>query len=355
MEIAEDDDVGGRIFPDNPSMTVEQIQEFAQKNRLHPRIVAGIPQSSEDDEALSILMQLAQHDQTLQTQIKMQQVFRELLSGELSEKKWNILSEGLHLIISQGKSARISSIIKLLVEPLRRSAHSSPLHLMFLTSQLCDKDESKILWPYIVNEILVCGSSSDQQSYQYLCKVAANVPPAEMLAALPQLQLMEAYQDNTIAPDIFNAVPRVCYPFFAFLYKTEIASFVGERILGGFRRNPPDWMIQAMVPLLDLTNQEHKVFLYSYLRQATQKTIPTALKSVAAKIIVSALGDLPQEKRAESWVQNSIEALANLKTSESLALLNQIATHKKLLFIPEWPVECRKAAEVALQSLKKRR
>ncbi len=355
MEIAEDEDVGGRIFPDTPSMTVDQIQEFTSKNRLHPRILASIPENSGQNETLSIVMQLAQHNQTLQTQIRMQQVFREILSSKLTETQWEILGSGLHIILSQEKQVRISSTIKLMVEPLRRSSHSNALHLLFLTAQLCDAKESKILWPYVVNEILVSGSNVDLQSYQYLCQFAANLPPGEMLAALPQLQLMESFQDNVIAPDIFNAVPRRCYPFFAFLYKTEIASYIGERVLGGLRRNPPDWLIKAIAPLLDLANQEHKVFLYSYLRQAAQKAMPKALLTVAAKIIATSLPELPVEKREESWVENTIKSLAQLQTAETRALLNQIAREKKLLFIPEWPNECRKAAELALRTGSRRR
>lgn len=354
-EISEDEDVGGRIFPDTPSMTVDQIQEFSSKNRLHPRILKSIPESSEQNETLSIMMLLAQHNQTLQTQIRMQQVFREILSSELSDKTWEMLSSGLHIIVQQGKRARVSATIKLLVDPLRRSSHANSLHLFFLTAQLCESHDRKILWPYVVNEILVNGSNVDQQSYQYLCQVAANLPSGEMLAALPQLQLMESFQDNTIAPDIFNAVPRRCYPFFAFLYKTEIAPFIGERVVGGLRRNPPDWLIRAVVPLLDLSKQEHKVFLYSYLRQAAQKALPAALKSVAAKIIATSLPELPEEKRGETWVQNTIASLAQLQTVETRALLNKIAREKKMIFIPEWPAECRKAAELALQAGKKRR
>ncbi len=355
IEIAEDEDVGGRIFPDKPSLTVDQVQEFTLKNRLHPKVLQGIPESSAQNETLSILMLLAQHNQTLQTQIRMQQIFREILSSKFTETRWEILSSGLHDIISQGNRTRVSSTIKLMVDPLRRSSHGNSLHLFFLTAQLCDSNEGKILWPYIVNEILVSGSNVDQQSYQYLCQFAANLPAGEMLAALPQLQLLESYQDNLIAPDIFNAVPRRCYPFFAFLYKTEIAPYIGERVMGGLRRHPPDWLIKAIVPLLDLSKQDHKVFLYSYLRQAVQRSLPTALKSVAAKIITASLAELPVEKRGETWVQNTISSLAQLQTAETRAFLDQIAKERKLLFIPEWPAECRNAAELALQAGTKRR
>ena len=110
-----------------------------------------------------------------------------------------------------------------------------------------------------------------------------------------------------------------------------------------------------MVKVLDLSKQDHKVFLYSYLRQAVQRSLPTALKSVAAKIITASLAELPVEKRGETWVQNTISSLAQLQTAETRAFLDQIAKERKLLFIPEWPAECRNAAELALQAGTKRR
>ena len=349
------EEMGERVFPEKPMFSIAQIQAHATKNRLHPKVLANIPESSAENETLSILMQLARREQTLQTQLRMQQLFREILSSEISDTVWRIVSRGLYAIVNEGQTARISSIIRLLVEPLRRSQQANPLQLFFLTVQLCNKKDSKVIWPYVVNEILVNGCSADQQTYHSLCNFASALSPEEMQKKLTQLETLESFEKNTIAPDIFHAISPKCYPFFAFLLKTEIEQFIGERVIGGLRRNPPDWLSKAVVPLLDLSQQEHKLFLYSYLRQAAQKVFPMSLKKVAAKIVAETLPQLPQDKRNETWVQNTILSLAQLQTEETTALLNQIANEKKLLFIPEWPAECRKAAGNALTAAKKRR
>lgn len=213
---------------------------------------------------------------------------------------------------------------------------------------MCNDNDAKTLWPFVVNEILSQGSSKDQSSYQQLCQFAAGLTPEEMSTALPTLQDLDSFQDSAIAPDIFHAVNPRCYPLFAFLLNTEIEKHVGDPILGGLRRHPADWLIKAIVPLLDLSKQEHKLFLFSYLRSASHKVISAPLKNVASKIVTDSLPALSQERRTEMWVQDTIAALAQLPTTETRALLEQIAQGKKMLFLSEWPADCRKAAKKAL-------
>jgi hypothetical protein len=247
----------------------------------------------------------------------------------------------------------LSATIRFLVEPLRSSLHGNTLQLFFHTVKLCNAEEQKLLWPYVVNEILVEGSSKDKIAYHQLCQFAARLPNEQMTALLPELSSQEAFEDNKVAPDIFHAVSPSCYSLFAFLYKTEIERYVGERVIGGLRRNPRDWLIKAVAPLLDLNKQEHKLFLYSYLRQAPQKKeIPAVLKKIAARIILETLTTLPQDRRNEQWVENTIAALAQLPEDKTVEVLTQIAGAKKMLFIPEWPAACRTAAQNALSAVK---
>ena len=108
-----------------------------------------------------------------------------------------------------------------------------------------------------------------------------------------------------------------------------------------------------MAPLLDLNKQEHKLFLYSYLRQTPQKKqISVVLKKIAARIIFETLTSLSQERRNEQWVENTIAALAQLPGEKTVEVLTQIAGAKKMLFIPEWPAACRTAAQSSLNAVK---
>jgi hypothetical protein len=339
-----------RTFPDTPSVNIAQIQDFSSKQKLNPKILVKIPTSLQDNETLSILMQLAHFEQPLPSQIRMQQLFRETLSATLSDKSLEILSNGLHLLARQDKQARLSATIRMLTDPIRRSPQGNTLTLFQQTLKLCDNNENVIFWPHVVNELLVEGSSKDKINYHNLCLFAARLSNEQMNAALPRLRALDAFQENKIASDIFHAVSPACYPLFAFLLKTEIERYIGERVLGGLRRNPRDWLIKAVAPLLDLSRQEDKLFLYSYLRQATQKRLSEPLKKTAGAIIAASLPHIAQERRNESWMIDTISALAQLPGEKTIELLKQIAGGKKLLFIPEWPAACRTAAQIALQA-----
>lgn len=347
---AEAPDGGGvqRIYSETPTFSVDQIQAYIAKNRLHPKILKNIPESSPAQETLSILLQLAQCELPLASQAKLQQLAREILSEPIQEKTWVILSGGLHHLLGAGRQHLFTPIFRAVAEPLRRSPHASSLYLLLLTARLCRNREILRIWPHIVNELLVCGSSSDESSFVALCRYASRPAPADMAACLEQLQELEAFQNTTIAPDIFPALPTECYPLFAFLMKTGLESFVTERVIGGLRRNPPEWLIKAAVHLLDSSNQEHKLFLYAYLRQVPSRSMPPALQTAAAKLIAAGLSGLTDERRNESWVPDTIAALARLPSEQTRALLEHIASERKLLFMHEWPSDCRKAAQQAL-------
>ena len=340
-------------FPEKPTVSISKIQDFASNLKLDPKICFKISQASQNNETLSILMQLAGHEQSMPAQIQMQKLIRTAVTVPLSEKSWKILSGGLHSILQSGNTTRLTATIRFLVEPLRNSLHGNTLQLFFHTIKLCDIEEQKILWPYVVNELLVEGSSKDKIAYHQLCQYAAKLSNEQMTALLPELSALEAFEDKKVAPDIFHAVSPSCYSLFAFLYKTEIERYVGERVIGGLRRNPRDWLIKAVAPLLDLNLQEHKLFLYSYLRQAPQKKeISVVLKKIAARIILETLTTLSKERRNEQWVENTIAALAQLPGDKTVEVLTQITGTKKMLFLPEWPAACRTAAQNSLSAVK---
>ncbi len=342
-----------KVFPKTPYIDLVELQKFANSQKVNPKVLAKIPDSTTDNETLSIMLQLARFEQPIANQIRMQQFARETLSGRLSEKTWDILSGGIHTIAQDGNINRLAQTLRVIVEPLRQSKYGNTLQLFQSILKLCGEKEAAIIWPFLVNELLVEGSTKDKIMYHQLCQNAARVANTHMMAALPQLKNLEAFQEYKIASDIFHAVSPSCYPLFAFLFKTDIERYIGERVIGGLRRNPRDWLIKAVAPMLDLNIQEHKLFLYSYLRQASQKVITESLKKIATQIITVALPALSQERRSEQWVENTIAAMAQLPAESTNEVLREISGKKKLLFIPEWPSSCRKAAEIALSSVKK--
>lgn len=343
-----------RVFAETPQFSIAQIQQYCDTNAYTSSILETIPDAPTNNETLSILMQLARYDQPLQTQIRMQQLIREQLAEAIGEKTWEILSKGLEEIVRERSAPKIKTIIGQLLDPLRKKGGDGPLKLFFLTLKACHPDERRILWPYVVNELLITGSRPDKQLYHQLAQFAASMPQETMEHYLPQLQVLESFQERNIAADIFHAVTPPCYPLFGFLLRTELKLYIGERVIGGIRKDPKNELIKAVVPLLDLNNEEHILFLHAFLYQPLRKDGADRIRAAAGHLISSALEILPQERRNESWIPNTIAALGSLPSPETRSLLEQIGSRKKLLFIPEWPATCRKAAEETLAKMGRR-
>ncbi|MFN2355108.1 MAG: hypothetical protein ABR512_11360 [Desulfopila sp.] len=348
----EEEELSRGTFPEKPDISIERISEFVANQKLSPQVCQKIPNSSSRNETLSILMQLAGSELPLPSQIHMQQLCREALSTTLTEKTLNILSGGMVHLAQQGKTTRLAATIRLMLDPLRRSAGAGSLVLFQSTIKQCGAKEKLPFWPHVVNEMLVQGSQKDTIAYQQLCQYAARLSHEQMSAALPVLRNLEAFQETKIASDIFHGIHPAGYPLFAFLLTTDIECYIGERVIGGLRRRPRDWLIKAVVPLLDINEQEHKLFLYSYLRQASQNKLSSSLLNIATKILTTALPSLPQERRSEQWLANSITAMGQLPGTSTAEVLKQIAGAKKMLFIPQWPAPCRTAAHKALAEIK---
>lgn len=204
----------------------------------------------------------------------------------------------------------------------------------------------------MVNELLIAGSNCAPSLYFRLCKQCALLPQEKMLPQLAVLKNLESFSRSNIAADIFSATETATYPLFALLLRSDIERIIGHRVLNGLQQHPQDSLIQGVASLLTLTNQDHKLFLYTYLRQASAGTIPHSLKKIAAKIIEEALPRLPVERRKEAWVAHAIETLGKLQSESSNILLEGIITTKKMVILHEWPPPCRKAAEAALVELK---
>jgi hypothetical protein len=356
--IREDDKEGDSQLchsgPRLPWATVAELQEFVNKNRLNQAILLKIQEIPTENETLSVLMQLAQNKQSLHNQSRMVQFFHDIFTTPVNDKTWEVLTNGLLAIIRSGNRMNLAMALRLITEPLRRSGQADSLTLFLKTMKLCLGAEEDILWPFAVNEILICGTSGNTDSFRQLFVQLAHLPWREMVQALPVLQSLDVFQQGQIAADIFSEMSPSCYPLCAFLLRTSIASQIGGYVVAGLKNAPADRLIKAVAPILDPSLPEHKAFLDTYLRHPIKKEPTDGLKIMAGNIIVEKLTELPQEQRDQAWTPDTIGAMAEFQGSGARELLHQIITKKRMLLIPEWPAACRKAAENASKNMRRR-
>jgi hypothetical protein len=335
-------------------VTANEIQEFTDKNRLNPATVSKIQEIPTETETLSVLMQVVQYKQSLQNQTRILQFLNDIFAASPREKTWEILTRGLLAIVRTGDRVNLTVALRLITEPLRRLGQGESMALFLKTMELCEGAEESILWPFAVSEILICGSSSNIGTYRQLCVRLSGLPWKNMVQALPVLQSLDAHQRGQVATDIFSEMIPSCYQLCAFLLRTSIGPLIGGYVVAGLKNSPSDKMIKAVSPLLDPSIPEHKAFLDSYLRHPRKKEHTDGLKIMAGNIIVERLTALPQEQRDQPWVADTIEAMAEYQGTGGRELLNQIITTKRMFVIPEWPAASRKAAEEAMNNMRRR-
>ena len=157
-----------------------------------------------------------------------------------------------------------------------------------------------------------------------------------------------------IAEDIFDPRLKNALPLYPFLLETSMKRPIGTRILKSLAADPPDWLIEAVAPLLQLEIPQHIKFLQTYLLAAQQDYFPINLRVAAGSLVVRHLSEISEQQRREAWVVKTIQAIPEMQVEETRQLLVRITEEKHMVILPKWPNGCRRAAAEALKSLKRR-
>jgi hypothetical protein len=339
-------------LPDGRSEIVV-LQDFTDKNMLSAAILLKIQDISLEYETLSVLMQLAQGLQPQENQERMLRFMSDILVTSPNEKVWEIITCGLYDILKIGDRNILAAAIRMVVDPLRRAAPGDSMTFFLKIIESCKEAEADLLWPFVLNEQLMCGSSGNIDVYRRIYVYLTVLPWQKMVQSLPVLQGLDAFTRGPVSSDIFAEIAPSCYPLCAFLLRTALGPQIREQLIAGLKNSSSDALIRSLAPLLDPALAEHKTFLDSYLRRPPLSELSEGMKAMAGNLIVEKLTLLPQEQRDQSWVPEAINTLGGLPSGKVLDLLNQIINNKRLLVIPEWPLACRKSAEEAKKMVRR--
>ncbi len=348
-------DKPGEMRPadDTPVMSVEQLQSFIKDNFVHGKILEKMTRVDRREE-LSILLQLLQFNQEPAAAERIRKNLRDILTTRLQAEEVEIVIRGLTHLLSCQDTARFHEAIRFITILLRGAETlSSPRFLVLILKQTPPAMQS-LIWPIVVNEVLAVGRSGDQGHCHELTAIAARLPAGDMRALWPELETMDSFQEKKMATDIFDPAAKNSYPLFSFLLETSMKKQIGARVLDSLRANPPDWLIEAVAPLLQLAIPQHLKFLRTYLLVAQQNVFTVAMRVAAGNFVVHNLPEISEQQKTEAWVAKSILATPEMQVAETRPLLRKIIEEKHMVIIPKWPSACRKAAAEALKHLKRK-
>jgi hypothetical protein len=339
---------------DNISVqSAQQLQLFVNKNFLPPEILQQLNEIDRREE-LAILLQLLQFKQEAVVENNIGQNLRDILSTTLNDREVEILVRGVQDLALKVDNNRFFDILQLLTILSRSAKNFSSQQFLAMICQKIAPLTQANLWPIIVNEALAFGLNVDQKAFTDLIAMASALPGREMKERWPELETMDRFQEKKIATEIFDPDLQNTFPLFAFLLETSLKQEIGARILTSLQRKSPDWLIEAVAPLLQLAIPHHMKFLQIYLSVAQQKYFSDTLRTAAGTLVVQHLPELSEQQRRESWVVKTIQATTELQIAETRSLLERIRDEKHMIIVPKWPSACRHAATAALKRLRRR-
>jgi hypothetical protein len=342
---------------DNISLqSAAQLQSFVDENYVSSRTLEKINRFDRREE-LAIALQLLQFKQEPAVAGKIRQVLQIILSTPLNDGETEILIKGvINLATFTDNSSHFYDTVRFLAIFFRSCTVNFPSqHFLVTICQKLSPAEQILIWPILVNEILVIGRTADRKVFEQLVHLAAGLPGGEMKGRWQELEAMDCFQEKKIAADIFDPELKNGFPIFSFLLETSMKRQIGARILGSLKENPSDWLIEAVAQLLQLEVPQHMKFLQIYLLAAQKGYFPVNLRMAAGTLVAHELPEIAAHERKEAWVVKTIEATPEIQVELTPPLLNRIIKEKRLAIVPKWPNACRRAAAEALKKLSSER
>jgi hypothetical protein len=273
----------------------------------------------------------------------------------LSDREIELVANGLAALLNGGVTDTFEETLALVTVMLR--SPSLPTSLQFLERLYRKIDPARLdaAWTVIVNELLMVGRNEKGEVFDRLAAIASSLPDEEMRRLWQRLEEMDVFQSKKMATDIFDPAARRSYRLFSFLLNTSMKKAISARILDALRAHPPDWMIEAVAPLLQPLVPNHMKFLQAYLLLARKSNeVPSSMLAMAGNLVVQHLPEVTDEQKGEPWVLKTIQAMPEMQVEQTRTVLNQIITEKRVMLMPKWPSACRKTANEAMARLKRR-
>ncbi len=336
-----------------PHQTIDQLQSFVKDNFVPRKALEKINQTDHLEE-LAILLQLLQFKQNPTVEGKIRQNLRAILTAPLNVRAIDILIMGAKHLAECPDFKQFYDTMQFLSILLRNAKSLSSQQFLAAVCQKISTEAQNILWPILVNEILAAGRFADRKIFSELVLMAAGPGSNKMKERWPDLEALDCFQEKKIASDIFDPELKNAFPLYAFLLETTLKRQIGARILNRLSESPPDWLIEAVAPLIQLSIPQHAKFLQIYLLVAQQENLTANLRIAAGTLTVQQLPEISEQQINEPWVVRTIKALPKMQIGETRKLLERIIGEKRLYIVPRWPPACRKSATVALGQLKRK-
>lgn len=332
------------------SFSIEMLETYIYENSVPLQVLKQIS-VSDNSERLSIYLQLIKEEPQNDFREKIEAELLTMLTANLTPREIEIVVAGVMSLAESIDIADFCRMIAAILETLRDQENFNSLDFLVNLWKKSLPQMHLMLWPFVINELLMIGMSLKKQSFYDATEIACQMPRDGMYHLRPQIEEMSAFKNKEVAETVFEPAFVYSYPLFAFLLQTSLRDVLSIKIHEALIEQPQDPYIDAIAPILNVSVPAHLAFLRMYMEKAHLEAMPLSVKLEAGAIILEYLQSLSDAERDQPWLAKSISSTVVLCVEGTKQFLQKIVQEKKMGILHKWPKDCRKAAAKALQNM----
>jgi hypothetical protein len=250
--------------------------------------------------------------------------------------------------LNSGFAETADHLIASLAEALRGGQPTLVGEFWDLIRQVASPEDLPIVWPHLVNDVLLGLGTLDAEKRRQLLSWAGSISPEGAEAQLPRLLERPALSKRRGAADLFQAPVTELYSVHRALASSPLASWLGRSLQAHLKSRPFSNLVKAVMTIFPGHQATNLSFYLELMAQPDPRLMDPELKERVAVLLMGSLGELPRAQRAEPWVAGALASLGELEVPVAEPLLEQVVRSKRWLFFMEWPEPCRVMAAKAL-------
>ncbi|EKD34178.1 MAG: hypothetical protein ACD_75C02437G0002 [uncultured bacterium] len=336
-----------------PTVTAGQITQFVDDNKMPIAALEKIT-SADQSEIISVILQMLGSTENRKSIDSCERMLAAFVNGLMTAEERMVLIGGMRNFAEGEDEDRFRGVLKLVLTSCRET--QSLLSFTFL-KEMWSKMPYNLhgaVWPFVVNELLIVGMGESKERFYEVTEIASHMQLGAMRCLRSQLEELDAFREQKVAPVVFCPAWIRSYRLFAFLLETSLAGIIAEKVVAELQNAPPEQFIAVIAPILQISVPDHLQFLHSYLAEVRHDSPPLALKMAAGQIILQFLENITEEQKKLPWLAKTIDAMAGLQVRGTKEILDRIANERRMGLLPAWPKQCRQAATTALDKIKSR-
>jgi len=332
-------------------LTVAQLLDQVNELAADPAPIPE-PRAGSCTNQLGICFQLLRSDPPRSLRTTLVATIEQIVAQpNFAELNLAIYAQAAISVVEQDDLSGIDDLLPLFTGILRQK-HPELISLFWVRLvEAAAPEKLAVLWPHLVNDILLGLGGSSREITTRLAVAAGNLPLKSARTEGHRLEKQPALQGKSATRDLLVAPLPQIQTVLAVLLASPLRGWLGEELFHALRKQPLSRLVDLIISALGEHDPQNDGFYLVLIKHGQDEEPPADLREPAAAVLQSRLESLTAEQRQEEWVPLALDELSRLAPDQSRPLLERVRSEKRFFFFRAWPAAARTAADSALNPL----